>query len=145
MKKTILVILVAVMVATPCLAQEVEPEGIFTIGGTIWEALPMGIQIFPFPSPQPMYNSEFGFYGGIVYPWKYNYSFYIDMLVCSIFWAYDVPTVGNGSISWSFGILQPIGIGIVVEYDGPNYNRLASLKIGLLSKTDNNWTPPDVE
>lgn len=29
MRRTILVVLVAVMVATPCLSQEVEPDGLF--------------------------------------------------------------------------------------------------------------------
>jgi len=144
MKKTILVILMVVMIATPCFAQEIEPEGIFSLHGTAWETLPMGIQIFPFPSPQPMYNSEFGFYGGIVYPWKYNYSFYIDMLVCSIFWAIDIPTIGGGSITRSFGILQPTGVGLVFE-NGLNNRRLPTLKIGLLIKTSDNWTPPEVE
>ena len=39
MKKTILVVLMTVMIATPCLAQEIEPEGIFSISGTEWRAI----------------------------------------------------------------------------------------------------------
>jgi len=144
MKKVILVLLMTIMIATPCLAQEVEPEGFFSIEGTEWEALPMGVQILPFPSLEPLDNSEFGFYDGEVYPWIYNYSFYIDMLVCSIFWAIDIPTIGGGSITRSFGILQPTGVGLVFE-NGLNNRRLPTLKIGLLIKTSDNWTPPEVE
>jgi hypothetical protein len=36
MKRTILAVLMVVMVATPCLAQELEPEGNFSIEGTRW-------------------------------------------------------------------------------------------------------------
>ena len=36
MKKTILGILMVVMVATPCFAQEVEPDGLFSLDGTLW-------------------------------------------------------------------------------------------------------------
>ena len=36
MKKIILVVLMIVMITTPCLAQEIEPNGIFSIEGTEW-------------------------------------------------------------------------------------------------------------
>ena len=36
MKKTILAVLMVVMIATPCFAQEVEPDGLFSIEGTKW-------------------------------------------------------------------------------------------------------------
>ena len=36
MKKTILVVLMAVMLTTPCLAQEIETDGIFSLEGTRW-------------------------------------------------------------------------------------------------------------
>ena len=78
MKKTILVVLMAVMVATPCFAQEVKPEGIFSIEGTLWQSLPTGVQLLPFPSLVPI-DWVFGFYGGEVYHDGSN-SFYIDML-----------------------------------------------------------------
>jgi len=44
MKRTILVVLMVLMVATPCFAQEGE-----SIEGTIWEVLPIGLRIFPTP------------------------------------------------------------------------------------------------
>jgi len=36
MKKTILVVLMVILVATPCFAQEVETDGFFSIEGTTW-------------------------------------------------------------------------------------------------------------
>ena len=143
MKKSILVMLIAVLTATPCLAQEIEPEGIFSLHGTEWQALPIGVQILPFPFVSPLFNSEFGFYGGKIYPtWVFNASFYIDMLVCSIFWGVDIPGFRSGGTYWYYGILQPIGMGMVVEM---TYYPLPRIIIGLLIKTDNNWTPPEVE
>jgi len=151
MKKIILVTLMAAMIATPCFAQEVEPDGIISIGGTIWHALPMGVQILPFPFLVSL-DWKFGFYDGEVCNfysvgecWGHDYSFYIDMLVCSIFGAFDVGSGVSGPTTWYFGILQPIGIGIVVEYVGPGFSPERYLKIGLLMKTDNNWEPPEVE
>ena len=44
MKRKILVVLMAVMVATPCLAQEVEPDGLFSIEGTAWQVCRIGIR-----------------------------------------------------------------------------------------------------
>ena len=37
MKKTILAVLKMLMGATPCFAQEVEPDGLFSISETPWE------------------------------------------------------------------------------------------------------------
>ena len=39
MKKTILIVLMLVMIATPCFAQEIEPDGYLTLEGTLWLAL----------------------------------------------------------------------------------------------------------
>ena len=87
MKRTILVVLMIVLVATPCLAQEVETDGLFSLHGTVWEALPIGVQIFPFPFVWPTDDLQFGFYGGKVYPdlSPDDSSFYIDMPLFSIF------------------------------------------------------------
>ena len=41
MKKTILIVLMAVMVATPCFAQEVETDANFSLHGTQWEVTPI--------------------------------------------------------------------------------------------------------
>lgn len=140
MKKTILIGLMAVMLATPCFAQEIEPAGIFSLHGTLWQALPTGLQILPSPSLVPL-DWEFGFYGGKVHP--YSTSFYIDMLVCSIFWAMHTGA-GGGFYTQYFGILQPIGIGIVVEYSAAPFPQ-KPLTVGLVIKVSDNWTPPEVE
>ena len=143
MKKLILVVLMVAMVTTPCFAQEVEPEGIFSIGGTEWQALPTGVQILPSPSLVSL-DWHFGFYGGEVYHDESN-SFYIDMFACSFFWSASKGGDSAGVfITRCFGILQPIGIGIVVEGHWAN-RKLDNMNIGFLVKTDNNWTPPEVE
>jgi hypothetical protein len=99
MKKTILVVLMAVMAATPCLAQEVETDGIFSLHGTVWQALPIKLQILPYPwiVPDPTLPS-FWFYDGKVYRGGNPVidSFYIDMLVCSIF-GYRLSGPGGGT------------------------------------------------
>jgi hypothetical protein len=143
MKKTILAILTAVMVATPCFANEIEPEGIFSLHGTLWQALPIGLQTFPIV--MPLSNSEFCFYGGKVYPaWVFDDSFYIDMLVCSIFWGVDGHGAGGGSDTWYYGILQPIGIGVVFQRRlGGGKFTIPYINVGLLIKTENNWVPPE--
>ena len=149
MKKTILVILIAFMVATPCFAQEVEPEGIFTIGGTIWQTIEMcEISLFPFEINFPIEAevSSIGFYGGEVYSdWSSLGCFYIDMLVCSVFRCGGFMPQQRRVVS---GILFPsLGVGIVGEswmkpYGEPFRNHLT---IQQLNKADDNWTPPDYE
>jgi hypothetical protein len=143
MKKTILVVLMALMIATPCFAQEVEPEGIFSIEGTLWQTLPTGVQILPSPSLVSL-DWGLGFYKGEVYAlggyWRLDDSLYIDMLVCSAFWARGGNSITAPSVMYS-GILQPTGIGIVVEWQ-KTYDYM---NIGFLVKTDDNWTPPEDE
>ena len=128
MKKTILVVLMALMITTPCFAQEVEPEGFFSIEGTLWQALSMGVQILPFPSLVSL-DWEFGFYGGKKY----------------ILFPYTHLSAGGGVLPSYFFILQPIGIGIAIEIVGPYYRRPLYLTVGLLIKIDDNWTPPEDE
>jgi len=115
MKKTILVMLMVLMISTPCLA-EVEPDGLFSIEKTLWESD----------------RSYYGFYQGTVYRCNYDMgaflcsemdnSFYIDLFLVSIF---------TGTFN-SSGILFPLS-GIGVLYD--------SISIRLLSKVDDDWIP----
>ena len=88
MKKTISAVLMVVIVSTPCFAQEIEPDGLFSIDGTEWQISPIGVVIFPFP--WIYLNSaglNFGFYGGKVYGGYeeglevYQESFFLDLLV----------------------------------------------------------------
>jgi len=133
--------LFAVMVATPCFAQEVEPDGLFSIEGTEWQAL-IGMQIFPLPWIWEARGLYFHFYGGEVSPGM-NESFYIDMLVCSIFWGYDRMGAGGGSDKWYYGILQPGGIGIVFERTSRIHPTTPIINTALLIKTQDNWVPPE--
>ena len=56
MKKTIVAVLMVVMLATTCFAQQVEPDGIFTLEGTLW--LRLG---------REETNSYMGFHGEEIY------------------------------------------------------------------------------
>ena len=142
MKKTISVVLLALIVTTPCFAHEVEPEGIFSIEGTLWQTLPTGVQILPSPSLVSL-DWGLGFYEGDVYVGgnpQVDEFLYLDLLVCSVFWARGGGPPIAPSVMYA-GILQPIGIGIVVEWQ-KTYDYM---NIGFLVKTDDNWTPPEDE
>ena len=108
-RKSILVSLIAVMIATPCLAQEVEPDGLFSIEGTEWRGVgfPLGIQM------------ALRFYEGNIYlnlgvPWSPSVILtldgtYLDLLVVSFF--EGTSSSGRTTV---FGMMQPTGIGVVV-------------------------------
>ena len=120
MKKSILAVLMIVVVTTPCLAQEVEPEGIFSLHGTRWE----GILGF----------IGYGFYDGEVYPKpKTGFAYYVDLGIVSFFFRsnlYSLNTV-------EFGIMQPIGIGIAMGvYESPFFFPFVS--IAVLIKVEDN-------
>ncbi|MCK5010301.1 MAG: hypothetical protein KAS98_07440 [Deltaproteobacteria bacterium] len=153
MKKAILVVLMVVMIATPCLAQEIEPEGILSIDGTLWQALPIGIQIFPLPQIWTTNDLKFGIYGGKVYLYdlRRESSFYVDILGLGVFYIEGTTAAGGHRRPSYFGLLQSIGIGMVVEiqpyclfyYHGCNITSV-EIRVGILTKTDDNWTPPEV-
>ena len=87
MRRIILVVLMVVIVATPCLA-EIEPEGIFCIGDTLWEAT------YIFPPKDCGYTRELGFYRWGVYReigpgglGRVPHSFYVDLGIANFFMA----------------------------------------------------------
>jgi hypothetical protein len=148
MKKTILIVLMVVMIATPCLAQEIEPDGLLTIEKTYWESV-LDMMIFPIPHPGP--PSEWvGFSGGVVYHSRFPQgsvtmnSFYIDMVIASIF-MYNATDNQDTETTWKevgIGILQPlsrIGVQTIVQ---TYQSRGVTVVMSLLNKTDDNWTPP---
>lgn len=159
MKRTALVIIVAVMIATPCFAQEVEPEGIISLHGTAWKVLVESC-IFPFPGIGRIGDEEpdLGFYNDKLYriqeygvSYIENNSIYIDMIAFSIFTS-NPPFRRNSSItthltagvpSYDFGILLPIGIGMRITWACTWYRHplLPFIDIELLSKTEDNWIP----
>ena len=61
MRKIILAVFVVLMFATPCLAQEIEPEGLLGIDGTLWQSVKsFGNVDYPF-------KITYGFVNGQVY------------------------------------------------------------------------------
>jgi hypothetical protein len=136
--------------ATPCFAQEIETDGLFSIEGTKWEALlAMAIMIKPF-IPIPIFafaplEFSLGFYDGEIYSGdsSADKSFYLDMLAVSIF-AYEeqhrVGPTGGHFLSRGFGILQPIGIGVMFVYETGDFQPSGFIMMTFI-KVDNNWTP----
>ena len=146
MKKTFFVVLMAVMVATPCLA-EVETEGLFSIDGTIWYMC--GV-FFYWPSALPVRwecgMSGLAFYQGKIYDCSETHCAArpnpsIESGICSY--------VDLGVMSFVFdleyhydvvlAILQPIGLGVFTDtsLEAPFRDG-----IGIMYKTNDNWKPP---
>ena len=138
MKKTFLVVLMVVIIATPCFAQEIEPDGLFTIGDTKWLA------INPF---YPINLSYFGFHNGQVYLTDENDDgcagmccgscFYTDLMFAIFF-----NTNPCGAII--SGIISPLGFGIVSGLAGGSGHGTGYFRFFFppIVKVDNNWTPP---
>jgi hypothetical protein len=160
MKKTIVVVLMIVGFATPCFAQEVEADGIFSIDGTLWNVFKIKIEIGilngkPYLPPPEYYSDSMGFYQGTVHSCNEiecqlrNDMSYIDTLVVSI--AY------NNRDDDSLYVMQPSGIGIGVRtswifrerfmdsLSNPVSYQAVVYSIGIMFKADDNWTPPEVE
>ena len=142
MKKTILVIILAIMSATPCFAQEVE-----SIEGTIWEVLPIGLQIFPRPGIWIAVDLEFGFYDGTVYQNKIpiENSSYEERQRFIVFSTANSPlstqAIGDVVEPLYLGILQPNGMGIVVVGNIAIFPPGLFIKMGLLIKTEGFFAP----
>ena len=148
MKRTVLVVLMALVFATPCLAQEVEPDGLFSIEGTRWRTcgISASIQLLGFQGFNfniGCSGTRYGFYEGKVYSCNaLNFclpqepSAYIDTPLVSI--AY----IGQSFLQDLYlFIMQPSGFGV--------YVRLYSLVLGggfetgIMFKVDDDWTPPE--
>jgi hypothetical protein len=131
MKKTILLVLMALMIATPCFAQEVETESFFSVEGTSWELCGLVIINGP-PFGFVGCAGEIGFYPG----WKYPY---VDLGLVSI--AYDIFDVRN----FFLAIMQPIGLGVFINCGsmptGHFWGSQACM-IGIMYKINDNWVPP---
>jgi hypothetical protein len=146
MRKTILGIVIVLLVTTPCLAKEIEPDGFFSIEGTLWYSY--GIIFSFFPPVVIVGSDEIGFYKGKVYYYvsygdKYIpivLSSYIDLLVVSIACSF-----GGGQIS--LAIMQPIGISVRITGGIINFSPLIIpfFTIEILYKVEDNWTQPEDE
>jgi len=141
MRKTIIVALMVLLVSTPCFAQEVEPEGLFSIDGTQWEV-------------HAIYNThlilfiymmhQINFHDGKAYlctdteegcPLDPSPDVtIIDTPVLSIALAVSP----NGSVG--IYLMQPIGLG-VFAFSTPD-PLTVGYGIGIMFKTEDNWEPP---
>jgi hypothetical protein len=131
--KKIIFAIMAVMVATPCLAQEIEPEGMLSIEGTRWIMIPsqgFGSYYVGFYQRKAYFLSD---NGATVSCSISTESFYVDLLVVSLF----IDNTSNELVY--YGILQPMGFGILIFYDKPPNPFLGFV---VLIKVDNNWKPP---
>ena len=149
MKKIFSVLVVLVMVATPCLA-EVKPESLFSLNGTAWNTcyVVLGFGL-PFIESS-CEGRDMAFYRGAVYfcddasfPDTCSgipLHFYIDLGVVSI-------VMGVFPFLYNLAILQPIGLGYYSSAGFPWWNengRLFYLN-GLMNKVNDNWTPTDAD
>ena len=154
MKKAILIVLMVVMVATPCLA-EVEPEGIFSIEGTLWRVCGIVFATVP-PFIGGSCDLIIGFYQGTVYSCDeyggrchpYPDYAYIDLLLVSI--VYNI-FFGKSGVGYDLHILQPSGFGVFASFgcfsgsDYPYHPPFCAFATGIMFKINDNWTPPEVE
>jgi hypothetical protein len=146
MKKAILIVLMLVLVATPCFAQEVETDGLFSIEGTLWVfcSIDIAFSLFvpPFIAISPKCPDELtmGFYQGTVYRCYANGDDclpserlgYIEFPLFSI-------VIGPGLLNFELFILQPSGFGL---HTGIGFHPLFGIyRIGAMFKVNDNWTP----
>ena len=145
MKRTILAVLMLALVSSPCFAQEVEPEGIFSLEGTLWR---FGTAItfytrFPFFQITNS-DSELGFHQETVYRCSgdncdvVTRASYINSPVLSIVYFFNV-------IEFGLIIMQPIGLGISTSFGALFPITGFYYSISLIYKIDDNWSPPEDE
>jgi hypothetical protein len=149
--------------STPCLAQEIEKDSLFSIEGTRWVYcyIEFGIGCFPgsffcFPLVR-WWCDDWAFYQGDVY-WctddlnacgiRSNAS-YIDTPLVSIVSQIEISSFVR---LYNFAILQPTGFGVYTGfgwYKGhPKGGAGFHYRIGIMIKVADNWatwTPPEEE
>ena len=160
MRKTILGIVIVLLVATPCLAQKVEPDAIYRLHGTAWMVTEVwlggdgfGVDIYHLA----FYDRD-GYVGSLVdgeMQWQYDptVSFFIVNLLDVCF--FGLPIM-NFHIWFGFvGIASPEGIGVVFSYNTPGYVRGTGtdtpgfvpwrIAFGTMIRWNVFWKPPDAE
>jgi hypothetical protein len=161
MKKTILVILIAVMIATPCLA-DVETEGPFSVDRTYWEMCAMEYTNATQPPSYRIDESWVGFYQGKIYTYflinllngdvffQTSDRSYFDLLLMSIAVFSNNEGVYNDNSflaiiqpATGFGVFKLLNVRCGVGMGGFSCNR--TYQIGIMHKISDNWTPPEVE
>ena len=155
MKKTTLIALMMALVATPCFAQEIEPDGLFSLEGTLWWYFRPEINFRIYPPP-PFFDGinvsseELGFYEGIPYKCRSgtcsdygNHGIYINTPVLGIYSLLPSPFPGL-----ELFIMQPTaGIGLTTFFVCGGVKGYSSCQFGIriMIKINNNWSPPGVE
>jgi len=141
MKRTILVVLMLAMVTTPCFAEEIEPAGIFSIRGTVWQAVTSTL-ILPIIDTDSSPDRVLSFYNGRVYnniDGLITPAIYLNMLGVSVYFiGYAQFPVLNGT---EIGIMFPaVGKGMSMMF-GITHGILPVLEITQFNKTADDWTP----
>ena len=75
MKRTILLVLMAIMISTTCFAQEIEPEGLLGVDGTLWQSVKS--------------------FGNVDYTFKITYGFVNGQVYFGFSWVNDLPNTGR--------------------------------------------------
>jgi len=129
-----------------CLDDDGVSDGLFSIEGTQWQSLPIGMIIFPITDIGEVPTYEVGFHGGKVYESGIERkSFYMDMIVASIF-MYTGESCNLPGDCWNyigFGIIQPLGVGVMIVSNGIPIP--SSVGVVILVKKEDNWAPPEDE
>ena len=129
MKNLILAVIMVVMISTPCLA-ELEPEGLFSIEGTLWSA--PGLEFEGIEG----YELYFGFTNHV------TFLCINSGVACEPYGMYvEVP---GGSINYLsvFGPLFGSAPGILLPYLGVGILIYKNLRVFPMLKVSDNWTPP---
>ena len=159
MKRAILVVLTVALVITPCFAQEVETEGLFSLDGTLWRLYDVGYAIYPY-FPFIILDLRFFrspmFYYGFSQGRGYSCGDLGEGLECasdtfagptcspSICYDKDIIIDAEG-FAISFDSYLPIGIG-TFALASCSYTEWAFCQsyIGIFIKVEDEWRPPGV-
>ena len=128
MKRTILVVIMALVFATPCFAQEIETDGLFSIDGTKWRMCGIVLQTPEQPIVSFKCDYELAFYHGSVFQClstsrnctEYPNDRYIDTPVVSVAW-HKCGGCGFASgkphcnLHYQVGTIQPLGLGLYTD------------------------------
>ena len=163
MKRIILVVIMALVFATPCFAQEIEPDGLFSLEGTMWRCcwIQVGIGCAGYYIPilcLPEVNrscDNMAFYEGDVYGCNDDvtsceidsYASYMDLPLVST--VTDVRIYSFPSGYYEFGVmLDPSELGVYTGFGwirgsmkGVQYLE-STYKTGIMFKVEDDWTPP---
>jgi len=136
MKKTILAAFIVLLVSKPCFAQQIEPEVISSLNGTVWQES-LRIPIIP-GDYYPSYHLKRYFYDGRVYIEGGAYlGPYVDLLAFS-FSFHSLGLAYNEIGIW----LPAVGVGMNIQ-GGLFHAILPFLSILIYNKIEDNWIPEE--